>query len=413
MKLLFVHQGFPGQYIHVLRALDTQRSHQIIGLGIEESAEELPQSVQYFRYGISRSNQPGLHPWVTDIETKTIRGESCAHAASQLKEKGFTPDLICGHPGWGELLFLKDVWPEVPLLTYEEFFYNPRGFDYDFDPELQGEPAWQQCAGIRMKTANHLLNLQASTWSITPTEFQRSSYPTAFRDRISVIHDGIDTEKACPAKQPRSVTLADGTVLTPEETIVTFVNRSLEPYRGCHSMIRAIPHLQRLVPDAKLVMVGNTSGISYGAVCPEGEWKDVFLEEIEGDYDPSRVHFTGVVPYEEFIPLLQLSQAHVYLTYPFVLSWSLLEAMSCGCAVVGSDSAPVREVIEHRHNGLLVNFFRPDELAESIAELLENRSLAEELGIAARRTIVNRFQLKSCVEQQLALMHLVASGALS
>lgn len=413
MKLLFVHQGFPGQYIHVLRALDTQRSHQIIGLGIEESAEELPQSVQYFRYGISRSNQPGLHPWVTDIETKTIRGESCAHAASQLKAKGFTPDLICGHPGWGELLFLKDVWPEVPLLTYEEFFYNPRGFDYDFDPELQGEPEWQQCAGIRMKTANHLLNLQASTWSITPTEFQRSSYPTAFRDRISVIHDGIDTEKACPAKQPRNLTLADGTVLTPEEKIVTFVNRSLEPYRGCHSMIRAIPHLQRLVPDAKLVMVGNTSGISYGAVCPEGEWKDVFLEEIEGDYDPSRVHFTGVVPYEEFIPLLQLSQAHVYLTYPFVLSWSLLEAMSCGCAVVGSDSAPVREVIEHRHNGLLVNFFRPDELAESIAELLENRSLAEELGIAARRTIVNRFQLKSCVEQQLALMHLVASGALS
>ena len=413
MKLLFVHQGFPGQYIHVLRALDTQRSHQIIGLGIEESAEELPQSVQYFRYGISRSNQPGLHPWVTDIETKTIRGESCAHAASQLKEKGFTPDLICGHPGWGELLFLKDVWPEVPLLTYEEFFYNPRGFDYDFDPELQGEPEWQQCAGIRMKTANHLLNLQASTWSITPTEFQRSSYPTAFRDRISVIHDGIDTEKACPAKQPRNLTLADGTVLQPEEKIVTFVNRSLEPYRGCHSMIRAIPHLQRLVPDAKLVMVGNTSGISYGAVCPNGEWKDVFLEEIEGDYDPSRVHFTGVVPYEEFIPLLQLSQAHVYLTYPFVLSWSLLEAMSCGCAVVGSDSAPVREVIEHRHNGLLVNFFRPDELAESIAELLENRSLAEELGIAARRTIVNRFQLKSCVEQQLALMHLVASGALS
>ena len=413
MKLLFVHQGFPGQYIHVLRALDTQRSHQIIGLGIEESAEELPQSVQYFRYGISRSNQPGLHPWVTDIETKTIRGESCAHAASQLKEKGFTPDLICGHPGWGELLFLKDVWPEVPLLTYDEFFYNPRGFDYDFDPELQGEPEWQQCAGIRMKTANHLLNLQASTWAITPTEFQRSSYPPAFRDRISVIHDGIDTEKACPAKQPRNLTLADGTVLQPEEKIVTFVNRSLEPYRGCHSMIRAIPHLQRLVPDAKLVMVGNTSGISYGAVCPEGEWKDVFLEEIEGDYDPSRVHFTGVVPYEEFIPLLQLSQAHVYLTYPFVLSWSLLEAMSCGCAVVGSDSAPVREVIEHRHNGLLVNFFRPDELAESIAELLENRSLAEELGIAARRTIVNRFQLKSCVEQQLALMHLVASGALS
>ena len=408
-----MHQGFPGQYIHILRALAAQQCHQIIGLGIEEAEEELPEGVQYFRYGISRGNQPGLHPWVTDVETKTIRGESCAHAAAQLQQKGFTPELICGHPGWGELLFLKDVWPEVPLLTYEEFFYNPRGFDYDFDPELQGEPAWQQCAGIRMKTANHLLNLQNSSWSVTPTEFQRSSYPKAFRDRISVIHDGIDTRKACPAETPRDITLPDGTLLKAGESIVTFVNRSLEPYRGCHSMIRAIPRLQRLAPEAKLVIVGNTSGVSYGAICPEGEWKDVFLKEIEGDYDPKRVHFTGMVSYNDFIPLLQLSKAHVYLTYPFVLSWSLLEAMSCACAVVGSNTAPVREVIEHRQNGLLVDFFQPDQLAESIAELLNNRALANDLGQAARNTVKQRFELKACVEQQLALMHLVSSGALS
>lgn len=413
MKLLFVHQGFPGQYIHILRALADQRCHQIIGLGIEESDEELPQGVQYFRYSISRGNQPGVHPLVTDFETKSIRGEACANAASQLKQKGFTPDLICGHPGWGELLFLRDVWPDVPLLTYEEFFYNPHGFDYDFDPELQGQPEWQQCAGIRMKTANHLLNLQSCTWSVTPTEFQRSSYPMAFRHRISVIHDGIDTNKACPADKPRNVRLADGTVLNANEPIVTFVNRSLEPYRGFHSMIRAIPQLQRMAPQSRLVIVGNTSGVSYGAICPEGEWKDVFLKEIKGQYDPSKVHFTGTVPYDDFIPILQLSQVHVYLTYPFVLSWSLLEAMSCGCAVVGSDTTPVRDVIDHRRNGLLVNFFRPDLLAESIAELLENRPLAEELGIAARRTILKRFELNNCVEQQLALIHLLASGGLS
>ena len=413
MKLLFVHQGFPGQYIHILRALAAEQCHQIIGLGIEESAEELPEGVQYFRYGISRGNQPGLHPWVTDVETKTIRGESCAHAASQLKQKGFAPDLICGHPGWGELLFLKDVWPEVPLLSYEEFFYNPRGFDYDFDPELQGQPEWHQCAGIRMKTANHLLNLQSCTWSVTPTEFQRSSYPKAFQDRISVIHDGIDTKKACPEARPRNVKLPDGTVLKPGDQLVTFVNRSLEPYRGCHSMIRAIPQLQRLAPKSRLVIVGNTTGVSYGAVCPDGEWKDVFLKEIEGKYDPRRVHFTGMVPYADFIPLLQLSKVHVYLTYPFVLSWSLLEAMSCGCAVVGSDTAPVREVISDRDNGILVDFFQPAQLAESIAELLYDKSLSEELGLAARKTILERFELKACVEQQLALMHLVASGALN
>ena len=412
MKLLFVHQGFPGQYIHILRALDAQGGHQLIGLGIEEAAEELPKSVQYFRYGLAQGNQPGLHPWVQDIETKVIRAEACANAATQIKQQGFTPDLICGHPGWGELLFLKDVWPTTPILTYQEFFYNPRGFDYDFDTELQGIPEWNNCAGIRMKTANQLLNLEASSWSVTPTEFQRNSYPESWRNRISVIHDGIDTDTACPAQKPKAITLTDGTTLKPGEKIVTFVNRSLEPYRGCHSMIRAIPELQRRVPDVKVLIVGKTSGVSYGAACPNGEWKDVFLAEIEGDYDPSRVYFAGKVPYHQFIPILQLSQAHVYLTYPFVLSWSLLEAMSCGCAVVGSSTAPVQEIIKHRENGLLVDFFSPLQIAKSIAEVINNRTLAKELGEAARNTVLQQFKLESCVQRQLGLMNLVASGAL-
>ena len=412
MKLLFIHQGFPGQYVHILRALDAQGTHQLVGLGIQEACEELPPSVQYFRYGLGRCNQEGLHPWVQDIETKVIRGEACAYFANQLKGEGFTPDLICGHPGWGEMLFLKDVWPSTPLLSYQEFFYNPTGFDYDFDKEFQKEFDWSSSASIRTKTANQLLNLSSSTWCVSPTQFQRSSYPAAWRDRISVIHDGIDTTKAHPNPKPGPIELEDGTIFRTDDQIVTFVNRSLEPYRGCHTMIRAIPHLQKLNPNAKLLIIGNTSGVSYGSPCPDGEWKDIFLQEIEGQYNTNNVYFAGNVPYEKFLPLLQMSKAHVYLTYPFVLSWSLLEAMSCGCAVIGSATAPVQDVIKHGDNGLLVDFFDPHQLATTISELLNDRTLANQLGESARKTVLRDFELNTCVQRQLALIELVASGAL-
>ena len=413
MNVLFVHQGFPGQYLHICRALAKQGGHHLVALGMNPPRTPLPKGVQYVVYGAARGNGQDVHPLALETETKVIRAEACAAAAEQLKQQGFKPDIICGHPGWGELLFLPYIWPNTPVLLYQEFFYQIHGFDYDFDPEFQSELPWQKCAKAHMKNANTLLNLEAATWNITPTSFQRSSFPERFHQRISVIHDGIDP-KAAPAKSNSglSLTLKDGHVLKQGDPIVTFVNRTIEPYRGCHSFIRSIPHLQERNPNARVVIVGEEKGVSYGSACPEGEWKDVFLKEIEGHYDPSRVHFAGSLDYVDFLNLLKLSQAHVYLTYPFVLSWSLLESMCTACAIVGSATAPVQEVIQHSHNGLLVDFFSPKAIAEAVDQLLRDRKLAKQLGQQARKDALDRYSLERCLPRQLELIDLVASGAI-
>ena len=414
MRILFVHQNFPGQYLHIVQRLARQGGHQLVALGINplDPERRLPEALNYFRYSLSQGNTQGVHRWVMEMETKAIRGEGCARAADELKAKGFTPDLICAHPGWGEALFLKAVWPDTPLLCYQEFFYNPNGFDSNFDPEFEQTSTWQDDARLMMKNAYLHLTLNQADWNLSPTHFQASSFPEQWQRRISVIHDGIDTQKASPNPAAAPLTLPDGTVLEQGQPIVTFVNRRLEPYRGCHTFLRALPALQAQCPEARIVIVGETKGVSYGTACPEGEWKDRFLAEIAGRYDPSRVHFTGSLPYSQFIPLLQLSACHVYLTYPFVMSWSLLEAMACGCAVVGSATAPVQEVIGHEENGLLVNFFSPGDLAAAVVELLRNRERAAAFGAAARRTVQRRYDLDVCLQRQLALMDLVASGSI-
>ena len=414
MRILFVHQNFPGQYLHIVRALAAQGGHQLVAFKLVQPGQSLPNmpGVQLVGYTLPRGSSPGIHPWVSDLETKVIRGEACAAALELLLAGGFRPDLICAHAGWGECLFFKDLLPDVPLLTYQEFFYQARGFDLDFDPEFQEVALpWQACARNRLKRVNPLLNLLASDWNVTPTRFQHSSFPQGFQGRISMIHDGINLAAIEQAAATTTFTLPDGTALQAGEPTVTFVNRRLEPQRGCHTFIRSIPAIQEHCPAARIVIVGNTTGGGYGARCPQGEWKDRFLAEIEGRYDPARVHFTGPLPYRQFLPLLRLSAVHVYLTYPFVLSWSLLEALASGCAVVGSATAPVQEVIRDGINGLLVDFFAPGDLAAAVAELLASPERRQGLGQAAAAA-ARPYGLDRCVPRQQALMEMVASRSL-
>ncbi|HYD80954.1 MAG TPA: glycosyltransferase family 4 protein [Paucimonas sp.] len=407
MKILFVHQNFPAQYMHLAPAL-AAKGHEVVALSIRP-APEMP-GVKILRYHVKRGTTAGVHPWASEFETKVLRGEAAGRAAVDLRKQGFTPDIICAHPAWGEALFLKDVWPQAKLLCFWEFYYHTKNSDVNFDPEFM-DVSFDNDARMRAKNANNLLSLEAADWGVSPTRWQQLQFPEWARSRISVIHDGIDTQIAAPNPSARIRLEELGVELKPGDEVVTFVNRMLEPYRGYHVFMRSLPELQRLRPRARILIVGG-EGTSYGAQPPEGQsWKKIFLEEVAKDLDLSRVHFVGHVPYASFLRILQISAAHVYLTYPFVLSWSLLEALSAGCAVIGSRTPPVEEVIRHGENGLLVDFFDHMSLAETIATVLADGPAYSSMRAQARADVIKRYDLQTvCLPRHIALVEALARG---
>ena len=406
MNILFVHQNFPGQFKFLAPAL-AMRGHRVVGMTMRNEPSGTWQGVEIVAYSAARAPTPNVHPWLIDFESQTIRGEACFRAALDLEERGFHPEVIIAHPGWGESLFLKDVWPSARLGIYCEFFYQLHGADVGFDPEFPVTDAGEVCR-LRLKNLVNLLHFETADAAISPTAWQASTFPEPFRNRITVVHDGIDTVAMAPDP---NVTLAlhtpDGQSLqlSRADEVVTFVNRNLEPHRGYHAFMRALPELLRRRPRARVLIVGG-SDVSYGAAPAQGgTWRTVIADEVRpqmSDEDSSRVHFLDVVPYEQFTALLQLSTVHVYLTYPFVLSWSLLEAMSVGCAIVASDTAPVREVVRHDETGLLVDFFDASGLVDSIDGLLDDGARRDRLGAAARAIAKANYDANSvCLPRQL------------
>ena len=395
MKILFIHQNFPGQFRHLAPALSAL-GHQICALTINLPSEQL-NGVTVVRYPIdaagSSATSRGL-PELDDWGTKVLRGKAAADAMQAMKGKGFVPDVVFAHPGWGEALFAKDVYPAARLLVYAEYYYGADGGDTCFDPEFS-QPSLANSQRITLKNTHLLHALSACDRALSPTHFQKVQHPAWAQGKIDVIHDGIATQRFRPDPSASIQLKSAGVTLRPGDEVITFVARHLEPYRGYHIFMRALPLLQKLRPQARIVIVGG-DGVSYGAPPPNGEsWKLVFLKEVSEQIDLGRIHFVGKVSHHLLTQLMQVSAAHVYLTYPFVLSWSLLEAMSIGCLIVASDTAPVREVITNDKNGLLVDFFDPEALAKRIAYALARADQLRGLRTAARESIVRNYDLSS------------------
>jgi glycosyltransferase involved in cell wall biosynthesis len=324
----------------------------------------------------------------------TERGKAVAAGAARLAKAGFRPDVVFAHIGWGEALFLKDIFPAARVLLYCEFFYRARGGDLGFDPEFPATA--EKVLRLRVMNAPLLMSLDAADFGIAPTQWQKRQFPAVHAPRIAVVHDGIDTDLVSPAEAP-------------EEELITYVARNLEPYRGFHVFMRAIPEIQRRRPKARIVIVGGDD-VSYSARLPAGQtWRARMLRELDGKLDLSKIQFTGKIPYADYLALLRRSSVHVYLTYPFVLSWSLVEAMSAGCLVVGSRTPPVEEVIRDGENGLLVDFFSPEGIAAKVDQALGSQKELFSLRETARKTVLERYDLKRvCLPAQCRLVDALA-----
>lgn len=348
--------------------------------------------VQRFYYTLQQGSSPNIQALAAGFEAKTLRAEAAAMAMEAMREQGYVPDMVIAHPGWGEALFVKDIWPASYLLAYHEYYYSSRGADVGFDPEF-GNQHWSLDALVRVKNAHLLLSLQDMDGGFTPTAWQHSTLPVEYRNKVDIIFDGVDTDIASPAES-LTITLGNGRALRSGDEVITFACRNLEPLRGYHVMMRALPAILRARPAAVVLIIGG-SGLSYGAAAPDGRsWCDIFLSEVINQLDMSRVFFLGNIPYSTFISILRLSACHVYLTYPFVLSWSCIEAMSCACLVVGSNTPPVAEVIQHEKNGLLVDFFDVDGLSRTVIDVLSQPQKFLPMRAAARRSVLARYDLR-------------------
>jgi glycosyltransferase involved in cell wall biosynthesis len=385
--VLFVHNNLPAQFRDLIEAL-LARGVPCFGIG-GHYAPGLP-GLTMVRYRLPRGTGKDVFDLAIRAEADLIRARGALEAARWLKSQGHEPAIIVGHPGWGETSLLAHVFPEAKQLLYSEFFYGGRNTDIDFDPEFWDGDEERQIRG-KAKGPVMSMALADAAAIVAPTEFQASCLPPVFRERTRVIHEGVDVEAIRPGRAA-PFPLPDGRVLAPGTPVITHINNKMEPLRGLHILARALPRLLAEAPDAHVLIIGDEASRGYGLTAPDGRtWKQVIFEPLAAQLDMSRVHLLGRVEHERMLAALRLSTAHVYYTYPFVLSWSLLEAMASGCYVIGSDTAPLHDAIQDGVNGKLLPFFDVDALSEALIAACRAPQASAPLRAAARETAVASF----------------------
>lgn len=392
MNILFVHQNYAGQYRELLPRLARTGKHRIVFL-TQRKIAQAPSDHTVVVYRPDGATAKDAYSYTAWYEGAIRNGVGAMQAARQLAKSGFKPDVIIGHAGWGELIFMKEVWADVPVIGGFEYYFIPEGGLIGFDPEFREQP--DIAPKLRARNAPNYLSFMACNDGHTATLWQKNTYPALFHSKIKVLHEGIRTDLLTPDHTgPEALTIGRVKFQRGDE-IVTYIARSMEPSRGIHIMLRSLPALQKARPRARVAIIGSDD-ISYGSRLPDGQtFRQMLMKQLGDTVDWSRVHFVGQIPYPSLIRLLQLSHCHVYLTAPFVVSWSLLEAMALEKTVVASNVSPVQAFVEHGRNGFLVDFFAPDKLATQVADVLAHPDNYREIGRAARRLVVRDFDFET------------------
>ena len=370
---------------------------------LESNAQKY--AIKDVRYKPHREPSEKTHPALIATERAVIMGQAAYKTLLSAKQKGYRPDIIMSHSGWGANMFLKDIFPDAKLLTYYEWYYHSTNSDGDFLAGTGFDPNGKM--RIRVKNTPILQDLAAMDWGQCPTQFQHGKFPSIFQDRISVLHDGVDTDFFAPDEKA-AVTIGDVT-LTAEDEVISYVARGMEPYRGFPQFMEAASKLQKLRPNLHVVVLGNDR-VAYGSQREDGKtYKEWALDTF--DFDMSRLHMPGLQPLDTFRNLVRITSAHVYLTVPFVLSWSLMETMSAGALIVGSDTGPVKEMIKDGENGVLVDFFDVDALVSKLCHILDNKADYQPLKEKARQTILDDYSTKDLLPRYWELIQSVANGS--
>lgn len=392
MNILFLHRSFPAQFRHIALELAKDPLNLVMFITTDETMQV--RGINKLIYKPQREVPADCHPYLKVYEESIIHGQAVADLLFAMKNKGIKPDIIFGHT-WGTTLFVKEIFPDVPLLCYFEWFGRTEGADMGFDGRSLND---NQKANVRCNQTHLLLDLCNCDAGISPTYWQRDQFPKEFHDKIKVLHDGVNTE-LCKPDENATFTIKDkNLVLTSKDEVITYATRGMEPYRGFPEFMKAVEKLLIKRPNAHFI-VGGEDKVYYGPGLEKGTFKELMLKHLR--IDLKRVHFVGALPFNDYVNLLQISSVHVYPTYPFVLSWSLLDAMAVGCCVVASSTKPVLEVIKDNYNGLLYDFYDIKQLVEKVVFALENKDKMKEIRENAIKTITENYALKDILPQQL------------